>query len=153
MESARINNLSNRLERTTLRVHKFFEALPVEKWEEVIYSDPEPWTRRGLLAHLVSSENIQLTLARDIVAGGKGAPPDFDYDAFNHAEQEAYRLHAPGELLQLFDQARSATMDWLRGLAEGQLDLRGLHPALGEVSVEEILTAIHGHILLHLKDA
>jgi hypothetical protein len=40
----------------------------------------------------------------------------------------------------------------MNGLVEGLLDRKGHHPALGEVTLEDVLSTIHGHILLHLRE-
>ena len=50
------------------------------------------------------------------------------------------------------DQSHQRTIDWARTLSDEQLDKRGMHPALGEVSVEAMLTAIYGHQILHMRD-
>jgi len=43
-------------------------------------------------------------------------------------------------------------VEWVRTLAEADLDRVGRHPALGMVSLETMLTAIYGHQLLHMRD-
>jgi hypothetical protein len=152
MTSPRIQALKNKLERNKIRVLAAFVNLPDDGWEKAVYENPDPWTMRDLLAHFVSAERMLLTLAKDIAAGGKGAPADFNYDEFNRTEREVYRSHAPAELLQMFIQSRDSTLEWMNGLNEEQLDRKGLHPALGEVTLEDLLAAVHGHILLHLRE-
>jgi len=55
-------------------------------------------------------------------------------------------------LLAGLDAARGRTLNWVRTLSEGQLDLLGRHPALGQVTLETMITAIYGHQLLHMRD-
>jgi hypothetical protein len=152
MTASRIQDLKKKLERNKARVLAAFVNQPDENWEKPVYEKPARWTARDLLAHFVSSERMLLTLSKDIAAGGKGAPEGFDYDEFNRKEQEAYRSHTPTDLLQQFIQSRDSTLEWMNGLSEAQLDRKGLHPALGEVTLEETLAAMHGHILLHLRE-
>jgi hypothetical protein len=152
MPASRIQDLKNKLGRNKVRVLAAFINQPDENWSKVIYAEPARWTMRDLLAHFVSSERMLLKLSKDIAAGGKGAPEGFDYDEFNRREQEAHRSHTPADLLQMFIQSRDSTLEWVNGLKEDQLDRKGLHPALGNVSLEETLTAVHGHVLLHLRD-
>ena len=49
--------------------------------------------------------------------------------------------------------ARESTLMWLRTLEEGQLDLVRRHPALGQVTLEIMITAIYGHQLMHMREA
>ena len=55
-------------------------------------------------------------------------------------------------LLAALDAARQRTLNWVGTLGESQLDRVGRHPALGQVSVETMITAIYGHQLLHIRD-
>lgn len=52
----------------------------------------------------------------------------------------------------MFGEARDSTLEWINNLVEGLLDRKGNHPALGEVTLEQMLSAIHGHILLHMRE-
>ncbi len=152
MTTPRIQALKNKLERNKIRVLAAFVNLPDDGWDKAVYENPAPWTMRDLLAHFVSAEQMLLKLAKDIAAGGNGAPADFNYDEFNRTEQETFRSHTPGDLLQMFIQSRDSTLEWMKRLNEEQLDRKGLHPALGEVTLEDLLAAVHGHILLHLRE-
>jgi hypothetical protein len=149
---SRIQDLKNKLERNKVRVLAAFVNSPAGHWDRPVYQTPLRWTARDLLAHFVSTEQAMLRVMQDIAAGGRGAPEDFDYDEFNRREQERLQPDSPEELLRLFGRARDATLEWMGGLREEQLDRRGLHPALGEITVEQMLAAVHGHALLHLRD-
>jgi hypothetical protein len=87
-----------------------------------------------------------------VAAGGAGAPTGFDHHAFNTHEQR--RLAAvPGEhLFRRLAARREETLSWVEGLEDELLDRMGRHPALGEITVEGIIEAIHGHHLLHVRD-
>jgi hypothetical protein len=152
MTSERILDLTRKLERNKIRVQAAFENIPAEGWNRTVYENPAVWTARDLLAHFASAEKELRMLAENIAAGGAGAPEGFDYNEFNRREQEACRKCAPEELLRMFLEARDANLQWVNNLDEEQLDSKGRHPAMGEVTLEALLTAIHGHILLHLKE-
>jgi hypothetical protein len=152
MTSERILDLTRKLERNKKLVHDAFGSLPAEGWNRKVYENPTVWTVKDLLAHFVSTERTLLDLAKNIAAGGRGAPEGFDRDEYNRREQAAYRLRPPQELLDLFFESRGLTLQWINTLSDEKLDLTGWHPGLGEATLETIMTGIHGHILLHLKD-
>jgi hypothetical protein len=152
MTSARILELNRKLERNKQRVQDAFGALPPEGWNRKVYDDPAVWTAKDLLAHFVSAERSLLDLAKNIAAGGRGAPEGFDREEYNRREQAAYRLRPPREILDLFTESRDLTLQWLNKLKEEQLDRKGWHPGFGDATLETVLEGIHGHILLHLKD-
>jgi hypothetical protein len=152
MTSYRIQDLQRKLERNKTLVQRTFAKIQPDGWNQSVYEKPARWTLRDLMAHFVSSEAMLLDLSRDVAGGGRGAPEGFDYEAFNREEQERYRSRTPDELMRMFAEARDATLAWTGSLVEGTLDRKGRHPALGEVTVEGILSAIHGHILLHMRE-
>ncbi len=132
MAEPRVDALVARLEKGRSKTQETLAGLTPEQWQTILYADP-PWTVRNLLAHFVSSEERLLELARDVAAGGAGAPEGFDFDAFN-AEETARLAGQPAEvLLAGLDAARGRTLNWVRTLSEGQLDLLGRHPALGQI--------------------
>jgi hypothetical protein len=93
-----------------------------------------------------------LQIAQDVAAGGLGAPPGFDLDAFNAEEQRRLTDKSPEELLSALARVRQVTLGWVRTLEDSQLDRLGRHPALGEVTLEVMITAMYGHQLLHMRD-
>ena len=152
MSGPRVNAVLGRLEKGIRKTLQIFAGLGPEQWQQVVYTDPYPWTVRDLLAHFVSSEDALLELAQDVAAGGAGAPEGFSYDGFNAQEHERLRDCSPQDLLADLAAARQITVEWVRTLAEADLDRVGHHPALGPISVETMLTAIYGHQLLHMRE-
>jgi hypothetical protein len=139
------------LEKGRLKTFDIFEALTPGQWQQVLYNDP-PWRVCQLLAHFVSSEEQLLALAKDVAAGGPGAPIDFDYDHFNAAEQSRLEGFAVRELQGMLDQARQRTIAWVRTLDAVRLERIGHHPVLGQVTVETLVLSIYGHQLLHMRE-
>jgi hypothetical protein len=152
MVSERIENLVARLEKGNLKTQEVFCALTPKQWSSIVYEEPKRWDFRSLLAHFVSVEENMLELARHTVASGEGLPAGFDYDEFNAQEQIRLQEKSPEELLDALSKAREATLEWVLTLDERQLDRIGRHPALGEVTVETMITAIYGHQLLHVRE-
>jgi hypothetical protein len=152
MSETRLQGLIAKLERGQRKTAEAFRSLSPEQWERPIYDDPETWTVRSLLAHFLSSERVLLSLCQDVADGGPGAPEGFDFDAFNAEQQRILKDVAPAALMDQLVAARTQTLDWLRKLEENQLDRIGRHPALGEVTLEVMLTAIYGHQLIHMRD-
>jgi hypothetical protein len=148
----RLAKLLARLRKGIRRSELVFEMVDDEQWEAVVYDNPYSWTVRDLLAHLVSAEGGLLRLSRDVVAGGPGAPRGFDYQAFNRLEQERLADVPATELWCRLTARREETVLWVQELEERDLDRMGRHPALGEITVEAFMNAIHGHQLMHVRD-
>ena len=152
MASERLESLIGKLEKGGLKTQEIFASLAADQWRRIIYDGPPAWNIRDLLAHLVSAEPRLLQIAQDVAAEGPGAPVGFDLDAFNAEEQRRLMDKSPEELLSALARVRQLTLGWVRTLEDGKLDRLGRHPALGEVTLEVMITAIYGHQLLHMRD-
>lgn len=152
MASERVESLIGKLEKGGLKTQEILGSLAAGEWSRILYDGPPAWNVRDLLAHLVSAEPRLLQIAQDVAAGGPGAPPGFDLDAFNAEEQRRLMDKSPEELLSALAKTRQLTLAWVRTLEDSQLERRGRHPALGEVTLEVMITAIYGHQLLHMRD-
>jgi hypothetical protein len=151
MTEPRADALAARLEKGRQKTFEIFDALTPEQWQQTLYSDP-PWQVRHLLPHFVSTEDQLLALAQNIAEGGPGAPPDFDYDAFNATEQNRLEGLTLPELRDMLDQARGRTIAWVRTLDATRLERIGHHPVLGQINVETLILSIYGHQLLHMRE-
>jgi hypothetical protein len=67
-------NLKKGLEETV----SFFESLSPENLRMKLYEDGAQWTVQQVLAHFIAIELSMHWLFKDILSGGRGAPPDFD---------------------------------------------------------------------------
>jgi uncharacterized damage-inducible protein DinB len=152
MASERVDSLIGKLEKGGLKTQEVLRSMAADDWSRILYDGPPGWNVRDLLAHLVSAEPRLLQIAQDVAAGGPGAPPGFDLDGFNADEQKRLKDTSPEELLSALAKTRQVTLDWVRTLEDSQLDRRGRHPALGEVTLEVMIAAIYGHQLLHMRD-
>jgi hypothetical protein len=121
---------------------------------------PEPWARGtegpetfspfDVVGHLIDGEETDwIPRARIILA--RGPDPRFTpYDRFRHRTRNVGR--SVESLLAEFAQLRSANLallgSWRLGAAK--LDLPGTHPALGTVTLRELLAAWVAHDLGHV---
>ncbi len=153
MPGPRVNEIAARLEKGMHKTQEKFGSLGTEGWGAVVYDGPPPWTARDLAAHFYSAEVGLLRMAKDVAAGGQGAPEGFDFDCFNAEEQQRLAGIAAPQVLEQLAQARRETLEFTRALSEEQLNLVGRHPALGMVSLEVMLVAIYGHQLMHMREA
>ena len=107
------------------------------------------WLPRDVLGHLISGElDDWIPRTRRILEHGTSRAFD-PFDRFAHEERDGDTpLDA---LVDRFAQLRSdnlATFDALT--SEGDLDRRGLHPSLGEVTLRELLATWAVHDLDHV---
>ena len=114
---------------------------------------PETFSPFDVVGHLIDGEETDwIPRARIILA--RGPDPRFEpYDRFRHRQRNAGRALA--DLLGEFATLRAANLavlaSWRLGPAE--LELRGLHPTLGPVTLRELLATWVAHDLGHLAQA
>ena len=120
----------------------------------------DPWTRASegpdtfspfdVVGHLVDGEETDwVPRARIILA--QGPNPVFEpYDRFRHRARNADRtLHS---LLEEFAQLRGANLALLRSwhVTPAALELPGIHPSLGRVTLRQLLAAWVAHDFGHI---
>jgi uncharacterized damage-inducible protein DinB len=110
------------------------------------------WSARQTLAHVGSAQWDHLQVAQRLIAGEPVTLSDFDLDAWN-AAQVAKRASWPvAQLLADLEAAHLQTLCFLASLDAQKLSITGTHPALGEVSVGQVLRVIALHDSLHRRD-
>lgn len=144
--------LAQKLQVEGQKSHAFFQAIPSQDWQTPIYTEGAAWQVHQILAHFASAEASILQLAQEIVAGQDGLPSDFDLDTYNEQQAAVLALMSREELLQLFLQARSATVAFVEGLQAGDLERQGRHPWLGLAKIEDILKLMYRHNQIHQRD-
>jgi len=103
-----------------------------------------------VLGHLITGERTDwLVRARLILEHGTNRPFS-KYDRYAQFEQS--RGKSPTNLLDEFDALRRENLASLRELrlSSADLDRRGMHPALGEVTLRQLLATWVAHDLNHL---
>jgi hypothetical protein len=121
---------------------------------------PEAWTLRNegegtwsvfdVVGHLIHGERSDwMTRARVILRAGENQPFE-PFDRLGHVRES--RGKSLDQLLEEFARLRSENLIELRALNLGQEDLerRGRHPALGVVTLSELLATWAVHDLTHL---
>jgi hypothetical protein len=121
---------------------------------------PEPWlsategegtySPRDVVAHLADDEEVDwLPRLRIVLEHGEARPfTPYDRDAF----RTRFAALGMGELLDAFASRRRESLETLDSLAisPADLDRTGLHPALGRVTVRQLLAAWVVHDLTHV---
>jgi len=110
---------------------------------------PETFSARDVLGHLIHGEETDwIPRARIILEQGEARPFD-PFDRFAFRARGAAPLP---ELVATFQRLREENLKTLRALdlQPAQLALRGTHPALGPVTLEQLLASWVVHDLGHL---
>ena len=114
---------------------------------------PDTFSAFDVVGHLIDGEETDwMPRARIILA--RGADPRFEpYDRFRHRARNAGRPLA--SLLDEFAALRAANMALLESwrLTAAELDLPGIHPGLGPVTLRQLLAAWVVHDLGHVAQA
>ena len=134
------------LRRTPEVIRALLHDLP-ESWANTPDKDGG-WTPKDVVGHLVTAElDNYLARARHIVEHGAAIPFE-PFDRFAMLERDANATL--DELVDRFAQLRAANLAKLGELVgDGDLDRSGLHPALGEVTLRELLATWSVHDLDH----
>jgi DinB superfamily len=121
---------------------------------------PETWTHRNegedtwspfdIIGHLIHGERTDwMPRAKTILQFGETQPfAPFDREGFANESQNK----SLAQLLDKFARLRAENLDELRALNLQQADLerRGRHPALGVVTLSQLLASWAAHDLTHL---
>jgi hypothetical protein len=136
------------LERTPATLNAWLRDLP-EAWTSC-NEGTGTWSAFDIVGHLIHGEGTDwMPRAQIILEFGE----DRAFDPFDRLAQ--FRESAGkslGQLLDEFARLRSENLNELRGLQlrPEDFDRRGRHPALGVVTLSELLAAWVGHDLTHL---
>ena len=136
------------LGRTPSTLSALLSGLP-ESWTSV-NEGPDTFSAFDVVGHLIDGEETDwIPRARIILAQGPG--PRFEpYDRFRHRSRNVGRTVQ--SLLLEFDQLRRTNLDLLRGwnLDAAMLQLEGIHPSLGKVTLQQLVAAWVVHDLGHV---
>ena len=137
------------LQRTPVILHTLLDELP-DNWHRVT-EGPGTWSPFDVIGHLVHGERTDwIPRTEHILNYGNTVPfPPFDREAM-FTESSGLSM---ANLLTSFAQLRTASLSRLQalGLTENDMDRRGLHPALGEVTLGQHLATWVAHDLSHIN--
>jgi hypothetical protein len=108
------------------------------------------WNAFEVVGHLIHAERTDWMPRVRTILGSWEAREFEPFDRMGHVREIQGR--SLGDLLDEFARVRSDNLTDLRGLklTEDDLDRRGLHPALGSVTLSELLATWAAHDLTHL---
>ncbi|MFN7937179.1 MAG: DinB family protein [Bryobacteraceae bacterium] len=134
------------LSRTPAVLEAMLLGLPAE-W---VHTSEEEWTAAGVLGHLIHGEKTDWVPRLRIILDFGESKPFEPFDRTAHLSSMAGRTLE--QLLGEFRQMREANVSAVRSmnLSATDLDRRGMHPALGTVTLGEYIAAWTVHDLSHL---
>ncbi len=150
--SAKTAQLAHKLASEGEKTLAFFRSLPDEVWGARVYQDGAMWCARDVFEHLCISEHSLHRLFEQILATGEGAPEGFDIDAFNAERTGRFASLSRDALFALYSETRNAMVAFAQGLTDEQLAIRARHPAMGNVSLEDMIKMIYLHHQMHVRD-
>ena len=136
------------LRRTPATLTTFLRGLP-EEWTTSA-EGPDTWSAYDIVGHLLHADEADwIERARIIIEYGDARP----FDSFNRTAMfEKYKSFSLDQLLAAFERARAnnlATLSEWRITPE-KLALTGAHPALGTVTLSQLLATWVVHDLNHI---
>ncbi len=136
------------LARTPTTLVAILSDLP-DEWSRAM-EGPDTFSPFDVVGHLIDGEETDwIPRARIILA--RGPEPRFEpYDRFRHRTRNVGRTLA--SLLAEFAELRAANLDLLTSwqLTPASLELTGLHPSLGRVTLRQLLASWVVHDLGHV---
>jgi hypothetical protein len=142
-----LDDTTDLLRRTPDLLRALLSGLP-ERWTDTPDVDGG-WRPRDVVGHLISAEiEDWIPRTRRILERGTSMPFD-PFDRFAHVDRDAGL--SLDELVERFAQLRAENLARLDTLVDAaDLDRRGLHPSLGEVTLRELLATWAVHDLDHV---
>ena len=145
-------DLAEKLKTEGEKFIRIFSEMAGDQWQTEVYTEGETWTIRNVLSHFVTSERGLLKLFEQIRQGGAGATDDFSIDRYNAAQQEKTKDLTPAELLKQYKEVRTNSVNWVLGLKDEELEIKGRHPFLGETVLREMIKMLYLHDQIHYRD-
>ncbi|MEZ5345197.1 MAG: DinB family protein [Pyrinomonadaceae bacterium] len=121
--------------------------------EEHVYAriDEDSWSPFDIVGHLIHGEETDWIARSEIILSGA---QDVTFEPFDRfAQYEISKGKTLGELLDRFQMLRARNIEKLRSwdLSDKQLELKGLHPDFGKVTLRQLLATWMVHDLNHIR--
>lgn len=143
-----IGETTNVLRRTPTLLRALMEGLP-ESWTDTTDVPTDGWRPRDVIGHLITGELTDWIERTERILEHGTALPFEKFDRFAHAERDTDA--SLDELIEHFARLRAENLARLADLVTDEdLDRRGLHPSLGEVTLRELLATWAVHDLDHV---
>ena len=111
---------------------------------------PDTFSPYDVIGHLIHGEKTDWVPRAKIILEHGLSKPFTPYDRF--AQFEESKGKSLQQLLDEFEEKRNENMQWFKSLklTEADLEKRGMHPGLGEVSLRNLLATWVVHDLTHI---
>ena len=149
MADAFLKDTTDLLRRTPQLLRTLLSGIP-ESWTDTADVPGDGWRPRDVVGHLITGELTDwIARTERILEQGTAVPFD-RFDRFAHADRDTDATL--DELVERFAALRAANLARLEELvSDADLDRRGLHPSLGEVTLRELLATWAVHDLDHVS--
>jgi hypothetical protein len=137
------------LSNTPLALHSLLENLS-EEWT-ASHENKDDWSPFDIVGHYIHAEETDWIPRAEIILR-QGENRKFEpFDRF--AQFEISKDKTLGELLETFAELRRKNLETLKSwnLSEELLNLKGVHPELGEVNLEQLISTWVVHDLTHIR--
>jgi hypothetical protein len=148
----RRNAIAAELEKGLAETVSFFRSLSPDALRTQLYQDGAQWTVQQVLAHFAAIERSMHRLFKDILAGGPGAPPDFDFERYNLSQTRKYDGRTLDELIDRFKEVRHETIRIVREMKEEDLYRKGMHAFHGHGRLDRFIRWAYEHVRIHEED-
>lgn len=148
----RRNEIIHNLRKEGKETVAFFKGFSPSELEVTVYTEEVDWTVRQVLAHFVTIERSMQWLFNNILAGGPGAPEDFDIQRFNRTQPAKLDGMAMDELIRRFEIVRRDTVVIVENMKDDDLDRTGRHAFFGKGKLERFIRWAYEHARLHQDD-
>lgn len=137
------------LERTPAVLRTYLYDLPTE-WTSP-NEGPDTWSPFDIIGHLIHGEQEDWLKRTNLILSDNEDKTFEPFDRF--AQFELSKGKTINELLDEFEALRIENLRQLKelNLSEEQLQLKGRHPALGDVTLKELLSCWVVHDLGHIS--
>jgi hypothetical protein len=144
-----IGTTTDMLRRTPELLRALLVGLP-DDWTQTTDVPEDGWRPRDVVGHLITGELTDwIERTQRILEHGTAVPFD-RFDRFAHEERDTDATL--DELVERFATLRAENLARLGELAtDADLDRRGMHPSLGEVTLRELIATWAVHDLDHVS--
>ena len=144
-----IGETTNVLRRTPELLRALLIGVP-DSWTDTADVPTDGWRPHDVVGHLITGELADwIERTQRILESGTSVPFD-RFDRYAHAERDTDATLE--DLVEHFARLRAENLARLAELAtEEDLDRRGMHPSLGEVTLRELLATWAVHDLDHVS--
>lgn len=111
---------------------------------------PETFSPYDVIGHLIHGEKTDWSARAKIILEFGLSKPFIPWDRFAQYEESKGKILA--QLLNEFEAVRKENVAWLKSLniTEPDLEKKGMHPSLGEVTLRNLLSTWVVHDLTHI---